>query len=206
MVAPSLSLIFLGTLSAVPVDGPPTHLSVRPLSPAKVLEIGGAFTVEVRPGSTPRLTIDGPAEQVIVESRPDRIRIDRVANTQGPIHLLVELPGVESLTITGAHDIHLPAIRAAHFQLTASGASRVTLAGQVEQLSARVSGAVSLTAQALIARRVEVGAHGSSQVMVRASERLGVDASGTSHVEYVGRPAQIVPKLSGLASVGTTEV
>jgi hypothetical protein len=206
MFTPSLTLVFLGTLSAVPLFESPAPAAVRSLPAAPRLEISGAFSIEVRPSPTPRLTILGPVEQVRVDARADRIQIGRVEPSSGPIHLLIELPAVESLSLSGAHTVNIPSLLGAHFQLTASGASQITLGGKVTELSAHLTGAVSLNAHNLEAQRVEVGAHGSSQAKVNVRERLGVDASGVSHVDYQGRPKQVVPKLSGLASVGTTEV
>lgn len=205
MFTPSLTLVLFTTLSTVPLAESPAPSVVRSLPSSTRLEISGAFSIEIRSSATPRLTIEGPAEQVRVDARPDRIQIGRVEPSTGPIHLLIELPNVESLSLSGAHQVDVAALSGARFQLTASGASQINLGGKVTELAAHLTGAINLNASTLEAQRVEVGAHGSSQATVRVKERLGVDASGVSHVEYQGRPRQVVPKLSGLASVGTTE-
>lgn len=206
MFTPSLTLVFFSTLSAVPLFESPRPAVIRSLPSAPRLEISGAFSIEVRLGAAPRLTIQGPPEEVLVDASADRILIGRVEPSSGPIHLRIELPAVDFLRLSGAHTVDIPALAGPRFELTATGASQITLGGKITELAAQLSGAINLNATGLAAQRVEIGAHGSSQATVKVSERLGVDASGVSHVEYEGRPRQVVPKLSGLASVGTTEV
>lgn len=130
MFTPSLTLVVFSTLSAVPLFESPAPPVVRSLPPAPRLEISGAFSIEIRLASSPRLTIQGPAEQVQVDARADRIQIGRVEPSSGPIHLLIEVPAVESLRLSGAHSVEIPALVGSRFQLTASGASQITVGGK----------------------------------------------------------------------------
>jgi hypothetical protein len=106
---------------------------------------------------------------------------------------VAELDEVEA---SGAAQVELARVDARHLRVRLSGASRVTAAGECEDLDLLLSGASTADAAALPCRRVTAELSGASYGLVRASESLLVSASGASLFEYYGDP-QVVSSTSG---------
>ena len=79
-------------------------------------------------------------------------------------------------------------IEAADARFDVSGASRVTLTGSAEDVVIDASGGSTVDLANLPVTHAFVEARGASRVTVNPSVRLDVDASGGSHVTYLGSP------------------
>ncbi len=82
-----------------------------------------------------------------------------------------------------------------------SGASELSLRGSAENLIIGASGASRVELSLFPGVDAKVEASGASRVTVNASGRLDVDASGASHVTYLGRPSLGTIDTSGASSV-----
>ncbi len=82
-----------------------------------------------------------------------------------------------------------------------SGASELTLRGSAEDVIIGVSGASHVDLSLFPVADASVEASGASRVTVNASGKLDVDASGASHVTYLGRPSLGTIDTSGASSV-----
>jgi len=79
-------------------------------------------------------------------------------------------------------------IEAADAWFDVSGASRVTLTGSAEDVVIDASGGSTVDLASFPVAHAYVEARGASRVTVNPSVRLDVDASGGSHVTYLGSP------------------
>ena len=92
-------------------------------------------------------------------------------------------------------------ISAAKTVLDISGASRVTLRGESDELDAKASGASKLNLGELAVRSATLDLSGASSALVNASEEINASASGSSKVVYLGSPARVQENTSGASSV-----
>ncbi len=85
--------------------------------------------------------------------------------------------------------------------LDISGASRVTLRGESDELDAKASGASKLNLGELAVRSATLDLSGASSALVNASEEINASASGSSTIVYLGSPARVQENTSGASSV-----
>jgi predicted small secreted protein len=93
-------------------------------------------------------------------------------------------------------------ISAGNVTVNASGASSVTLTGAGGNLTAEVSGASRADLEDFPVRDASVEVSGASSATVYPSGRINVEASGASHVYYLGEPTLGTVNTSGGSSIG----
>ena len=103
------------------------------------------------------------------------------------------------LVLTGASVSQLN-VESKQSNINLSGASKLTLSGKGETMTAKVSGASELFAYDSTAAAVETDASGASKVNVFASSSLKATASGASLIYYKGNPA-LTMSTTGASSV-----
>lgn len=86
-------------------------------------------------------------------------------------------------------------------ELEVSGASHVTLDGSAGDIRINASGASSVDLEAFPVDNARVQASGASNVTIDASGTLDAEASGASHIFYVGSPDLGDVDTSGASSV-----
>jgi len=102
--------------------------------------------------------------------------------------------------VSGAGDLRGD-IEASDARFDVSGASRVSLSGSGQDLTIHASGASQLDLSAFPVADANVEANGASKATVNPSGRLDVDASGASHIYYLGSPTLGKTDTSGASSV-----
>jgi hypothetical protein len=102
--------------------------------------------------------------------------------------------------ITGAVRLSATRLSGKGFYLEATGATRVTVDGAVNELLATMSGASRLDAESLRVKLAEVSISGAGRAEVSASDTLKVAISGAGKVTYNGNPT-IEKHISGAGSI-----
>jgi hypothetical protein len=104
------------------------------------------------------------------------------------------------LAISGAGRIRLAGVAVKSLETRLSGAAEVEIAGSADRHDARISGAGSVRARALVTARTTVAISGAGSCAVNAAEELDARISGAGSVSYVGNP-QVTQHVSGAGSV-----
>src|SRR4029077_5598145 len=86
------------------------------------------------------------------------------------------------------------------FALEASGASRVSLDGSVDELLADTTGASELEASGLQTRTAEISTTGAADAEIAVAEKLKVAITGAGKVSYSGN-ATVEKHITGAGSV-----
>lgn len=192
--------------------------------------IGDAFRVSIRQGEdfSVVLRVDQGLEDEIQVSqigqtltiglRPDptrgRNRVTLEADITMPVLTALEASGASRVGLSGfesQNDLELVAsggsvitgdIQAGGTTVTASGASDISLVGGGEDLVLTATGASSVDLDEFPVVDVRAVLDGASTAVVNASGTLEVEASGGSHLAYVGNPALGNVQTSVDSSVG----
>jgi Putative auto-transporter adhesin, head GIN domain len=120
-------------------------------------------------------------------------------NGKGP-RIKVTVRDLRKLTISGAAAVKATKLDTDSLSITISGAASGSFAGRSDDLSINVSGAGSLDAVDLRAKRATVVVSGAGDVTVNASEELDARVSGAGDISYVGSP-KLRSKVSGVGSI-----
>jgi hypothetical protein len=137
-------------------------------------------------GLAPNLSILGTATREVEITMPQLAGLEFSGASQGTISgfdstdpLRVELSGASKL---GGD------IQAGDASFEVSGASTADLSGSGTGLTLNVSGASTADLSGFAVDDANVEASGASSATVNVSGRLDAEASGASHVEYIGNP------------------
>ena len=193
------------------------------------VDVSHAFTVDISQGESFRVVVrvdDNLVEHLEVVKQGDTLKIGleptpfrnvRDATMEAEVTMPeltgLELSGASDVTITGFKsskmlDVKLSGasslrgdIEAGDARFDLSGASSVTLSGSAQDVTIDASGASVVDLADFPVADADVEASGASSATVNPSGSLDADASGASHVYYVGDPTLGKIDTSGASSV-----
>ncbi len=125
---------------------------------------------------------------------------DRLRPTRG-IKISVSSANLDGAELSGAVDLIAKAVAGPKFYVQTTGASDVTVDGNVEQLLADMTGASDLHAKGLQAKTVEISTTGAASAYVLATDALKVSITGAGDVTYSGNPPTIEKHITGAGSI-----
>ena len=140
---------------------------------------------------------------VLTELQGDTLVISIKDNTSldSKINVSVTLPQLNALELVGATHATVKDVRSDELSIDATGASSVEVAGQVQSLKVKATGASTINAEALKAEKADAESVGASKVTVSASDSLIAGATGASSVTYVGEPKSVMQNATDVSSI-----
>jgi hypothetical protein len=180
----------------------------RTVAPFTEIDAGGAFTIEWQSGSPAlRITTDeNLLSYVESDISSDTLRLrthEQIWPTHG-IKVVISSPARAGARIRGAVKLAVKQVTGPKFALEASGASRVSLDGNVDELLADMTGASELDASSLQTKTAEISTTGAGDAEVAVAETLKVAITGAGKVSYSGNPT-IEKHITGAGSVHRKE-
>lgn len=165
----------------------------------------GAFTIEWRNGA-PALSITTdenllPYIDSQVSGDTLHLRTDENIWPTHGIKVLIATPTRTGAKISGAVKLTAKQLTGPRFAFEATGASRVTLDGSIDELLADMTGASELEASALQTKTAELSTTGAADADVAVSEVLKVAITGAGKVSYSGNPKTIQRQITGAGSI-----
>ncbi|MBC7899933.1 MAG: DUF2807 domain-containing protein [Saprospiraceae bacterium] len=178
----------------------------RDLNDFTGIDVGGVFEVEVVSQKDFSVEIDAddnllPLIKTEVRNGVLRISTDEEIKSKNTIRVRISAPDVDSIGTSGVAKVSLTDVKNSDLKIDASGASKVTVAGETANLSVEISGASHLNAEGLRAENAGVDASGASHVNVNVLEQLKAGASGASKINYTGSPKSAEKNSSGASSI-----
>ncbi len=170
------------------------------------LELGGAYSVDVKVGSKPSLVISG-VENILKYIKTyvegDRLIVETRKNIspRKEIKIKITVPQLEVLDASGACDIYAENIQSDRFKVDLSGAGSIELNGKTDKCNIEISGAASLDAKNLKSRSMKVNISGASSADVYASDYIDASVSGVGSITYYGNPKDVRKEVSGVGSI-----
>jgi hypothetical protein len=176
----------------------------RTISAFTEIDAGGAFEIEWQSGSPAlRITTDeNLLDYIESEVSGDTLRL-RTREHIWPTHdvkVIVSSPTRTGARIRGAVKLTAKQLTGPKFALEASGASRVSLDGNIDELLADMTGASELNASDLHTKTAEISTTGAGDAEVAVAETLKVAITGAGKVSYSGNPT-IEKHITGAGSV-----
>jgi Putative auto-transporter adhesin, head GIN domain len=180
----------------------------RTISSFTEIDTGGAFEIEWQSGSPAlRITTDeNLLSYVESDVSGDTLHLrtqEQIWPTHG-IKVVISSPTRTGARSRGAVRLTAKQLTGPKFVLEASGASRVTLDGTVNELLADMTGASQLDAGELQTKTAEISTTGAGDAEVAVAETLKVAITGAGKVSYSGNPT-IEKHITGAGSVRRKE-
>jgi hypothetical protein len=178
----------------------------RELSGFKQIETSGIINLEVtaqKDFSVEVETDDNLLEYVVTEVKGDTLKIYTKKNIspKTKIRVVVAMPDLTGIDVSGVSKVNAQNIKTESFNLDMSGASKVELNGEANNLTIDSSGASKINAENLKVTNAAIDVSGASHVTVNATEEIKAEASGASKVSYLGEPKNVIKNTSGASSV-----
>lgn len=176
----------------------------RTISAFTEIDAGGAFEIEWQNGSPAlHITTDENLLSYIesdVSGDTLRLRTDEEIWPTHGIKIVVSSPTRTAARIRGAVKLTADQLTGPKFALEGSGASHVSLDGNIDELLADMTGASKLDASGLQTKTAEISTTGAGNVEVAVAETLKVAITGAGKVSYSGNPT-IEKHITGAGSV-----
>ena len=169
------------------------------------IEAEGAFEIEWRSGA-PALSITTDENLLpYIENRniDNRLRLhsrDRIRPTHGT-KIVVSSPTRSAAKLTGATRLTAIQLSGAKFAVESTGAARVALDGNIDELLADMTGASDLKAKSLQTKTAQISTTGAADADISVSETLKVSITGAGKVNYFGNPPTIEKHITGAGNI-----
>jgi hypothetical protein len=180
----------------------------RTISAFAEIDAGGAFIIEWQSGPpTLRITTDEnllPYIESDVSGETLHLRTHEQVWPTHDITVVISSPTRAGARIRGAVRLTAKQLTGPKFVFEASGASRVSLDGNIDELLADMTGASELEASGLQTKTAEISTTGAGDAEIAVAETLKVAITGAGKVTYSGNPT-IEKHITGAGSVHRKE-
>jgi hypothetical protein len=181
----------------------------RPVADFSEIEADGAFRIEWRNGP-PSLTIttdENLLRYITTENLDHRLRLHSGGNLWPTHHINVAIssPTRAGAKLTGAARLTANQLTGHAFAIESTGAAKIMLDGNVDDLVTDMTGASKLEADELKTKTAEISSTGASHAEVAVSESLSVSITGAGKVIYSGNPPKVEKHISGAGRISHKE-
>ena len=168
------------------------------------LHVSIPATVRLVPGSSPRITVQGPADA-----------LSRIAYGHGHLELVrhgfwneanwdgdavtVTITGVtlHSIALAGSGRIDMGTLNQDRLALAVAGSGDVQAKGRADTLSLDIAGSGKARLGALAARAAHIRIAGAGTVEADAKDFAEVSITGSGTVRFSGKPAKLQTRIAG---------
>jgi len=153
----------------------------------------GAFTIEVVCQKDLSLEVEGDDNildfvSAEVSNNVLRLRNKKDYSPSEPVAFKISVPNLDGITVLGAGRIDIKGMNNDRFEIDASGAPAISVAGTTKVVDIDTSGAAKIDTHNLHAARAVVDSRGVSKVDLDVTDQLDVKIAGPSQVTYKGDP------------------
>jgi hypothetical protein len=169
------------------------------------IEADGGFQIEWRSGAPSlSITTDENLFRYIDNQNIDhRLRLHSRGNLWPTHHINVVISSSTraGAKLTGAARLTAKQLSGHSFAIESTGAAKVLLDGNVDDLVTDMTGASKLEADSLKTKTAEISSTGASHAEVAVSESLKVSITGAGKVIYSGNPPVVEKHISGAGTI-----
>jgi hypothetical protein len=177
----------------------------RSVSDFSEIQADGGFQIEWRSGPPSlSITTDENLLRYIDHQNIDhQLRLHSRGNlwpTHG-VKVALSSPTRSGAKLTGAARLTANQLSGHSFAIESTGAAKVMLDGNVDELVTDMTGASRLEAESLQTKTAEISSTGASHAEVAVSETLKVSITGAGKVIYSGNPPVVEKHITGAGSI-----
>jgi len=177
----------------------------RDVSDFSEIEADGGFYIEWKngPPSLSVTTDENLLRHITTENVDHRLRLHSRGSLWPTHHINVAISSTtrSGAKLTGAARLTAKQLTGRNFAIESTGAAKVLLDGNVDDLITDMTGASKLEADELKTKTAEISSTGASHAEVAVSEALSVSITGAGKVIYSGNPPKVEKHISGAGSI-----
>lgn len=189
------------------IEGSGQQKSVkRDVGAFTAVDVSGAYDVEIVCQKSLSVEVQGDdniVSLVKTEVRDGTLYIynDESFSPKKTLRVLVSVPTIESVDLSGAGSIRVLHLHNKEFSIDISGAASIYASGTTTILNIDVSGASDVETKDLHAETVRIEVSGASNAEIFASQALDAEVSGVGNITYFGNPKAVQQNVSGVGSI-----
>jgi hypothetical protein len=169
------------------------------------IEADGGFYIEWKngPPSLSVTTDENLLRYISAENIDHRLRLHSRGNLWPTHHINIAISSTtrSGAKLTGAARLTAKQLTGRNFAVESTGAAKVMLDGNVDDLVTDMTGASKLEADELKTKTAEISSTGASHAEVAVSDALSVSITGAGKVIYSGNPPKVEKHISGAGSI-----
>lgn len=223
-----LGMLFLSSCQGIDcISGSGNQITVnRDIDNFTKIETNGSFEIIIKQDSSSSVRIqadDNIQDKIETSVRGNTLSIDMDGNfcDSGPIQLYISSRDFEKIKASGAIDIRSDGVlnvndfelslsgsskimlemNARTLRTSSSGSSEIDLKGQAGSHELDLSGSSNIEALDFVVGEYNINSSGSSKSRINVLNVLNVRSSGSSKVEYRGKPSKVSNQDSGSSKV-----
>ncbi len=178
----------------------------RDLTGFNEIEVSGNLEIEVTAQKDFSVTVEGDdnlLQYIETEISGDTLKIytNKRTSPLSKTRIMISMPELNGLDTSGASKVFASNLVGDSLKIDVSGASKIEVGGQVNDLNIEASGASKINADSLKTANANIDVSGASHISVFVTEELKAEASGASKISYSGEPKNVFEDTSGASSV-----
>jgi Putative auto-transporter adhesin, head GIN domain len=184
-----------GLLGNVIVGSGNLKTETRSVSSFSAVTLSGSGTLTIAVTGTESLTIEADDNILPVltsEVSGNRLTLGVKPNTgiqpSKGVKYTLTVKNLDDVETSGSANVDARGLNTSRFRVLMSGSGSVVLAGKADSLELQLSGSARFSGEGLEAKTATIDSSGSSNVVVRVSDKLDVTVSGSGNILYIGNP------------------
>jgi hypothetical protein len=139
--------------------------------------------------------------------KDDRLTIESTSNYSPKEDIVITLSSgnLQGIQLNGGMSFSAKGIKAEQLKIEANGASKLTLDGTADTLTAQLNGASELEANELKTHTATVTIAGAGHGYANASKNLTASVEGVGMLKYSGNPASVTKSVAGVGSINAAD-
>jgi hypothetical protein len=194
-------LLALGGANADPQASEP-----RSVPAFHAVELAGTLEVDVTVGKAQTVQVSGEADLLakvttVVKDGVLVVDTERNMRRRHRLRVSVTVPDLSSVALSGTGEMKIAGISNQSFAMSLPGTGQLSINGSTSSLRVVVDGTGQINAKDLAAKSAKVEVNGTGSAVLRVSDSLEANVTGTGSIDVHGKPARVKKSVSGVGSI-----
>jgi hypothetical protein len=194
-------LLAIGAANADPQASEP-----RSVPAFHAIELAGTMEIDVTIGKAQTVQVSGEADllaKVTTVVKDGVLVVDTERNMRRRHHLRVAItvPDLSSVALSGTGEMKIAGLANQSFAISLPGTGQLSITGSTSSLRVVVDGTGQINAKDLTAKSAKVEVNGTGSAVLRVSDSLEANVTGTGSIDVHGKPARVKKSVSGVGSI-----
>jgi hypothetical protein len=194
-------LLALGAANADPQASEP-----RSVPAFHAIELAGTMEVDVTIAKAQTVQVSGEADLLakvttVVKDGVLVVDTERNMRRRHRLRVTVTVPDLSSVALSGTGEMKIAGVANQSFAISLPGTGQLSVTGSTSSLRVVVDGTGQINAKDLATKSAKVEVNGTGSAVLRVTESLEANVTGTGSIDVHGKPARVKKSVSGVGSI-----
>jgi hypothetical protein len=194
-------LLAIGAANADPQASEP-----RSVPAFHAIELAGTMEVDVTIGKAQSVQVSGEADLLakvttVVKDGVLIVDTERNMRRRHRLRVTVTVPDLSSVALSGTGEMKIAGLANQSFAMSLPGTGQLSVTGSTSSLRVVVDGTGQISAKDLAAKSAKVEVNGTGSAVLRVTDSLEANVTGTGSIDVHGKPARVKKSVSGVGAI-----